>query len=70
MKINKKIIVPFLSTVVGLSLAGGLGGAFAWYQFNSQVRTGFIGTSVADTGLIQIGYKDSGDNMECFFVDK
>jgi len=61
MKINKKIIVPFLSTVVGLSLAGGLGGAFAWYQFNSQVRTGFIGTSVADTGLIQIGYEDGGD---------
>lgn len=58
MKINKKIIVPFLSTIVGLSVAGGLGGAFAWYQFNSQVRTGFIGSSVADTGVVEIGYDD------------
>ena len=58
MKINKKLIVPFLSTVVGLSIAGGLGGAFAWYQFNSQVRTGLIGSSVAETGLLQIGYKE------------
>lgn len=56
MKINKKLIVPFFASVTGLSIAGGLGGAFAWYQFNSQVRTGFIGTSTADTGLLQIGH--------------
>lgn len=62
MKINKKLIVPFLSTVVGLSIAGGLGGAFAWYQFNSQVRTGLIGSSVAEAGVLQIGYKDNQDN--------
>ena len=58
MKFNKKLIVPFLASVTGLSIAGGLGGAFAWYQFNSQVRTSFIGTSVADTGVLQIGYMD------------
>lgn len=59
MKFNKKLIVPFLATVTGLSITGGLGGAFAWYQFNSQVRTSFIGTSVADTGVLQIGYDDT-----------
>ena len=58
MKMNKKLVVPFLATIIGLSVAGGLGGAFAWYQFNSEVRTGFIGSSVADTGLLQIGYND------------
>ena len=56
MKMNKKIIVPFLSTVVGLSLAGGVGGAFAWYQYNSQVTASFVGTSVADTSVLQIGH--------------
>lgn len=55
---NKKVIVPFLSSVIGLSVAGGLGGAFAWYQFSSQVTTSFIGTSVAEGGLLQIGYYD------------
>ncbi len=63
MKMNKKLVVPFLSSVIGLSIAGGLGGAFAWYQFNSQVRTGFIGTSVADTGLLQIGYDDGSGHI-------
>ena len=56
MKINKKLFVPFLSSVIGLSIAGGLGGAFAWYQYNSQVTTSFIGQSVADTSILQIGH--------------
>ena len=64
MKMNKKLIVPFLATVVGLSISGGLGGAFAWYQFNSQVRTAFIGTSTADTQLFQIGYVDPNDSTK------
>ena len=63
MKFNKKLVVPFFATVAGLSIAGGLGGAFAWYQFNSTVRTGFIGNSVAKGGMLQIGYKDTGNVM-------
>ena len=59
MKINKKLVVPFMSTIVGLSIAGGLGGAFAWYQFNSQVRTGLVGTSVANGGVLQIGVMEN-----------
>ena len=55
MKFNKKIAVPFLSTVMGLSLIGGVGGAVAWYQYNSRVTASFIGTSVANTGVLQIG---------------
>ena len=57
MKLNKKIAVPFLSTVMGLSLIGGVGGAVAWYQYNSRVTASFIGTSVANTGVLQIGQK-------------
>ena len=63
MKMNKKLVVPFLASVCGLSIAGGLGGAFAWYQFNSQVRTSFIGTSVAEAGILQIGYEDDNGDM-------
>lgn len=70
MKLNKKIAVPFLSTVMGLSLIGGVGGAVAWYQYNSRVTASFIGTSVANTGVLQIGQKVteadpvSGDPVE------
>ena len=63
MKLNKKLIVPFLSTVAGLSIAGGLGGAFAWYQYNTQVTTSFVGTSVADSSILQIGHLDGNSNM-------
>ena len=56
MKLNKKIAVPFLSTVVGLSLIGGVGGAVAWYQYNSRVTASYIGTSVANSGVLQIGH--------------
>lgn len=67
MKFNKRLIVPFLSTVVGLSIAGGLGGAFAWYQYNTQVTTSFVGTSVADSSVLQIGHyeeEQSGQVMK------
>ena len=61
MKTSKKIIIPFFSTVVGLSLAAGIGGAFAWYQYNSQATASFLGTSVADTGVLQVGWKTIDD---------
>ena len=61
MKTSKKIIIPFFSTVVGLSLAAGIGGAFAWYQYNSQATASFLGTSVADTGVLQVGWKTMED---------
>ena len=64
MKTSKKIIIPFFSTVVGLSLAAGIGGAFAWYQYNSQTTASFIGSSVADTGVLQIGWKETVNNQE------
>lgn len=57
MKLNKKIAVPILSTAMGLSLIGGVGGAVAWYQYNSRVTASFVGSSVADSTVLQIGKK-------------
>ena len=51
---NKKFIIPLFATVVGLSVVGGIGGAVAWYQFNTRVNASFVGTSVADSGVLQI----------------
>lgn len=62
MKINKKVLIPVFATAMGLSVIGGVGGAVAWYQYNSKVTTSFIGTSVADTGVLQIGYIKEGES--------
>ena len=65
MKLNKKIAVPILSTAMGLSLIGGVGGAVAWYQYNSRVTASFVGSSVADSTVLQIGQKvDVGAQTE------
>ena len=54
MKINKRIAIPLLSTVLGLALVGGIGGAVAWYQYNTRVNASFVGSSVAESGVLQI----------------
>lgn len=61
MKINKKLLIPVFATAMGLSALGGIGGAVAWYQYNSKVTASYVGTSVADTGVLQIGWKDGND---------
>ena len=55
MKISKKVLIPVFATAMGLSVIGGVGGAVAWYQYNSKVTANFIGASVTDKGVLQIG---------------
>jgi len=62
MKINKKVLIPIFTTAMGLSAIGGVAGAVAWYQYNSRVSASFVGASVADTGILQIGHKESPDS--------
>ena len=51
---KNKVIIPLLATVAGLSIVGGIGGAVAWYQYNTRVNASFIGSSVAESGVLQI----------------
>ena len=57
---NKKLLIPLFATVVGLSVVGGISGAVAWYQFNTRVNASFVGTSVADSGILQISSEEAG----------
>ena len=59
MKISKKVLIPVFATAMGLSVIGGIGGAVAWYQYNSKVTANFIGVSVTDKGVLQL----SQDNI-------
>ena len=61
MKINKKILIPVFATAMGLSVIGGVGGAVAWYQYNSKVNASYVGMSVADSGVLQIRQGENGN---------
>lgn len=64
---NKKLLIPLFATVVGLSVVGGISGAVAWYQFNTRVNASFVGTSVADSGVLQISSeKDTGYGRDVY----
>ena len=65
MKINKKILIPVFATAMGLSLIGGVGGAVAWYQFNTKVTSSWIGVTTADGGVLQIS-KDNGSTWDSY----
>lgn len=54
---NKKVIIPLFASAMGLSLLGGISGAVAWYQYNTRVTASYVGTSVAESGLLEIGKK-------------
>jgi hypothetical protein len=53
---------------MGLSLVGAITGVVAWYQYSTRATASFIGTSVANTGLLQIG-KKTGTNTYTWYRD-
>jgi hypothetical protein len=71
MKVNKKVLIPLFATAMSLSAIGGISGAIAWYQYNSKVTSSYVGASVADTGVLQIGtyQKVFDENGDPVYVD-
>ena len=69
MKNNKKVIIPLLATVVGLSIVGGVGGAVAWYQYNTRVNASFVGSSVANSGVLQISTNGTSWHRDVYYKD-
>ena len=69
MKINKKLLVPVFATAMGLSVMGGIGGAVAWYQYNTKVSASYVGVTTADGGVLQISKGDSKWGRDAYFAD-
>ena len=65
MKINKKILIPVFASAMGLSAIGGIGGAVAWYQYNTKVAASWIGVTTADGGVLQIS-SDEGAHWNSY----
>ena len=67
MKINKKLLVPVFATAMGLSVMGGIGGAVAWYQYNTKVSASYMGVTTADGGVLQVSSDDSHWDRDLYF---
>jgi hypothetical protein len=54
MKMNKKLVVATLSTVMGIGLVGSISGTVAWYQYSTRSKTSLVGTEVSRSGTITL----------------
>ncbi len=51
---KNRIIVPALSLLVGITLAGSISGTIAWYQYSTIANTAYLGMSGGTTGNLQL----------------
>ena len=64
---KNKIIIPLLATVAGVSIVGGISGAVAWYQYNTRANASFVGSSVAESGVLQISRDGSAWGRDAYY---
>lgn len=58
MKLNKKIIIPAFTLLVGTALAGSVASTVAWYQYSTRTNVSYIGTSAGTIGNLQLRIRD------------
>ena len=51
---KNRIIVPALSLLVGITLAGSISGTIAWYQYSTRANAAYLGMSGGTTGNLQL----------------
>ena len=51
---KNKIIVPALSLLLGLTLAGSISGTIAWYQYSTRANGAYLGMSGGTIGNLQL----------------
>ena len=57
MKIGKKVIIPALSTCLGIAIVGSISGTVAWYQYSTRTNVAYLGTSAGASGNLQLRIK-------------
>ena len=58
MKLNRKIIIPALTLLVGSALAGSVSSTIAWYQYSTRTTAAYIGTSAGTSGNLKMRIRD------------
>ena len=54
MKLNRKIIIPAATLLVGVALAGSASSTIAWYQYSTRTNVAYVGTSAGVSGNLEI----------------
>ena len=57
MKLNKKIIIPAFTLLVGTALAGSVSSTVAWYQYSTKANVAYLGTSAGTIGNLKVRIK-------------
>ena len=51
---KNRIIVPALSLLIGVTLAGSISGTIAWYQYSTRASGAYLGMSAGTVGNLQL----------------
>lgn len=73
MKLNRKIIIPATTLLIGVAMAGSATGTIAWYQYSTRTNVAYVGTSAGVSGNLEIRIAKAGlaDNQGWeTFIDK
>ena len=65
MKLNRKIIIPAATLLIGFAMAGSATSTIAWYQYSTKANVAYLGTSAGTSAnlLVRIkGYNNDAEN--------
>ena len=51
---KNRLIVPALTLLAGLTLAGSISGTIAWYQYSTRANGAYLGMSGGTPGNLQL----------------
>ena len=57
MKLNRKIIIPAATLLIGVALAGSATSTIAWYQYSTKTNVAYLGTSAGTSGNLLVRIK-------------
>lgn len=61
MKLNRKIIIPAATLLIGFAMAGSATSTIAWYQYSTKANVAFLGTSAGTSGNLQLRLRDADE---------
>ena len=64
MKLNKKIIIPAFTLLVGTALAGSVSSTVAWYQYSTKANVAYLGTSAGTSGNLLVRVKKANQEAD------
>ena len=67
---KKKIIVPALALLAGVSLAGSITSTVAWYQYSTRTQAAYLGVSGGTSENLQMRFLKDGQAAEAGWTSR